>query len=78
MHASFGSLPEPVKSLTQGANISRTGNKTSATVTPSKNKAERAAIAEVIESRVASMGRPTVGVDAKAKPSKPKKDCIAA
>ena len=56
-----------------GSNISRVGNKTRAVATPSRNKAERAALAESLEGKVASMGKPALVADAKKTP-KPKKD----
>ena len=52
-----------------GANITRTGSKTKASVSPSNNKAERAAIAEVLEGKVAAGSKPSFMSD-----SKPKKE----
>ncbi|CAE7806237.1 NaCP60E [Symbiodinium sp. CCMP2456] len=42
----------------QGANINRVGNKTKARMEASGNRAERNAIAETLEAKVASMGKP--------------------
>ena len=62
--------------LLLGAAITRVGSRTSATVAPSRNKAERAAIAEGLQSKVAGMNKPVVGAETKpAKNPKPKKDC---
>ena len=49
----FSSCPD----LDSGASLNRVGNKTSSTRAASSNKAERAAIAETLEAKVASMGK---------------------
>ncbi|CAE7342945.1 unnamed protein product, partial [Symbiodinium sp. KB8] len=46
---------------TSSASINRCGNRTSAAMSPSNNKAERHAIAEVLEAKAASMMKPTTG-----------------
>ena len=43
--------------LNKGSNINRCGSRTSAAMTASDNKAERRAIAETLEAKVASMGK---------------------
>ena len=46
--------------LNKGSNINRCGSRTSAAMTASDNKAERRAIAETLEAKVASMGKMSV------------------
>ena len=45
-----------------GASIMRVGNKTDAIATPARNKAERSAMVETIQGKVASMGKSTLAV----------------
>ncbi|CAE7679123.1 unnamed protein product [Symbiodinium sp. CCMP2592] len=47
----------PLQSYTQGANVSRVGSKTTATKEVSGNKAERTAVAEVLEGKASEMGK---------------------
>ena len=56
-----------------GKSISRVGNKTTASSQPSRNRAERQALMEVVEGKVGNIGKNLVSSDAK-KPLKPKKD----
>ena len=42
----------------EGGNLTRVGNKTTASAAVSRNKAERLGVAEVIEGKVAAMAKP--------------------
>ena len=53
-----------------GASIQRVGNRTSATAAPSRNKAERLAIAESLEGKVAGMAKLAVAGDQSASKTK--------
>ena len=58
-----------------GAAISRVGSRTKVDAQPTRNKAERAAIAETLEAKVASMGKSSLAIaDQRSKTPKPKKD----
>ena len=57
-----------------GSNVSRVGTKTQAEISLSGNKAERAAVSEMLEARVASMGKSAVEKPAPKKTNKRKQD----
>ena len=59
-----------------GANSTTVGTKAEAVVAPSSNKAERAAVAELLEGKVASMGKPAVGAGTIKNQAKTKKDHV--
>ncbi|CAE7236311.1 unnamed protein product [Symbiodinium sp. CCMP2592] len=57
---------------TSSSNINRCGNRTSATMTASNNKAERTAIAEVLQAKAASMTKPSTALGSKGNKGKGK------
>ena len=58
--------------LTQGTRLSRIGSRCTATATVSRNRAEQAAVAEAIQGKVASMGKPAWAAEKSRRRRKPR------